>query len=323
MNAAAARLSDLGEDRLVARLTRGLPGHPALRLGPGDDCAVVASPSGASGAGGAFQTLLKTDCVIEGVHFAPGDDFRRVGWKAMARAVSDIAAMGGEPEHALVTVAFPPTLEVARADALYTGLRRCARRFGISIAGGETARVPGTGPVFVAVTLTGRVEKGRCITRAGGRPGDALFVTGLLGGSRAGKHLDFMPRLAEARWLAAHCRPRAMMDLSDGLGADLPRLARASGCGYELGDLPCAPGCSREEALGDGEDFELLFAVSPRMVARLQRQWPFAKLPLTRIGRLTAPRRAGILKTIQTAQTAPSPSPVHGFDHFARPERDL
>jgi thiamine-monophosphate kinase len=288
------KLSDLGEDALIARWTRHLPGSPSLLIGPGDDCAVTGRRSDP------VWTLLKTDCVLEGVHFTGDADFARVGWKALARAVSDIAAMGGEPRHALITVAFPPTLEVVKADALYAGLRRCARKFGIAIAGGETARSPG--PVFVSVALTGEVERTRCVTRAGGKPGDVLFVTGRLGGSRSGKHLDFMPRVHEARWLAGHFRLHAMMDLSDGLGADLPRLARASKCGFELGDIPCSPGVSRDEALSDGEDFELLFAVSPRQAAKLEREWPFSKLPLTRVGVLTAN------KALQS---------THGFDHFA------
>jgi len=288
------KLSDLGEDALVARWTRGLPRNATLLVGPGDDCAVVGRRSDA------VWTLLKTDCVIEGVHFAGETDFARVGWKALARNVSDIVAMGGEPEHALVTVAFPPGLDVAKADALYKGLRRCARKFGVSIAGGETARSPG--PVFVSVALTGRVERGRCVLRSGGKPGDVLFVTGRLGGSLAGKHLDFLPRLREARWLTEHFRLHAMMDLSDGLGADLPRLAKASGCGFELGELPCSPGCSHEAALGDGEDFELLFAVSPRQAQRLEKAWPFLSLPLTRVGVLTANRTR---------------TSAHGFDHFA------
>ncbi|MEI6561240.1 MAG: thiamine-phosphate kinase [Verrucomicrobiota bacterium] len=288
------KLSDLGEDALVARLTRGLPRNASLLVGPGDDCAVVGRRLDA------VWTLLKTDCVIEGVHFTSATDFARVGWKALARNVSDIAAMGGLPQHALITVAMPPDLPVVKADALYKGLRRCARKFGVAIAGGETARSPG--PVFVSVALTGNVERARCVTRAGGKPGDALFVTGRLGGSLAGKHLDFIPRLDEARWLTEHFRLHAMMDLSDGLGADLPRLAKASGCGFELGELPCTPGCSREAALGDGEDFELLFAVAPRQAARLEAAWPFQKLPLTRVGVLTANTRH---------------LSVHGFDHFA------
>jgi thiamine-monophosphate kinase len=288
------KLSDLGEDALVARLTHGLPLNASLLVGPGDDCAVVGRRSDK------VWTLLKTDCVIEGVHFTSDTDFALVGWKALARNVSDIAAMGGEPEHALVTVAMPPGLSVAKAEALYKGLRRCARKFGIAIAGGETARSPG--PVFVSVALTGRVERTRCVLRSGGRPGDALFVTGCLGGSRAGKHLDFIPRLREARWLTEHFRLHAMMDLSDGLGADLPRLAKASGCGFELGAIPCAPGCSQAQALRDGEDFELLFAVAPRQAARLEQAWPFRKLPLTRVGVLTSKK---------------NDLSIHGFDHFA------
>ena len=287
------KLSDLGEDALVARLTRGLPGNASLLVGPGDDCAVVGRRADA------IWTLLKTDCVIEGVHFTGETDFARVGWKALARNVSDVAAMGGEPQHALITVAMPPGMEVAKADALYKGLRRCARKFGVAIAGGETARSPG--PVFVSVALTGRVERARCVLRSGGKPGDVLFVTGLLGGSLAGKHLDFIPRLHEARWLTEHFRLHALMDLSDGLGADLPRLARASGCGFELGELPLTSGCSRRDALSDGEDFELLFAVAPRQAARLEAAWPFQRLPLTRVGFLTA----------NTAHTS-----LHGFDHF-------
>ena len=289
------RLCDVGEDALVARLIASLPGHPLLRVGPGDDCAVV-GPERAR-----VWQLLKTDCVVEGVHFTPGEDFRRVGWKALARAVSDIAAMGGVPEQALITVVLPPALPLDRVEALYAGLRRCAEAFGVTIAGGETSRSPG--PVLVSVALTGRVERRYCVRRSGGRPGDCLFVTGLLGGSLAGKHLDFTPRLEEARWLTRHFRLRAMMDVSDGLGKDLPRLARASGCGYTLETVPCTPGVSREAALGDGEDFELLFALGPRQAARLRKEWPFGKLPLTCIGYLTP--------------NAESPPSADGFDHFA------
>ncbi len=297
-------LRALGEERLITRLLRGHPVGQGVRVGPGDDCAVTARR------GENVLTLLKTDAVVEGIHFAPEADFRRVGWKALARAVSDIAAMGGEPEHALITLALPPSLPVRRAKALYAGVYRCARRFGIGIVGGETTRSPdgadgAPGPVFVSVTLTGRVEKARLVTRSGGKPGDVLFVTGRLGGSLAGKHLDFTPRLEEARWLCAHYRPRAMMDLSDGLGADLPRLARASGCGFrvEEGEIPLTPGCTLAQAVGDGEDFELLFALAPRRAGALERAWPFATLPLTRIGVLTANLRERRLTT-------------HGYDHF-------
>ncbi len=305
------RLSDLGEDRLIARLTTSLPGHPDLRIGPGDDCAAIGAPDAP------FWTLLKTDAVVEGVHFTPETEAHRIGWKALARAVSDIAAMGGEPEHALISLMAAPSLEVARLEALYGGLAACARRFGISLTGGETVRSPEVagepGPLVVSVTLTGRVEAARCVCRSGGQPGDWLLVTGRLGGSFAsGKHLDFIPRLREARWLVAHALPNAMMDLSDGLASDLPRLAAASGCGYELEEaaLPCAEGVGPEAALRDGEDFELLFALPPDEAQRVLESWPFEEVALSVIGRLTPPDTA-------------LPDLPHGFDHFPSPARDL
>ncbi len=294
------KLSMLGEDALVAALTRGLPAGRDVRVGAGDDCAVI------GGRRDVWWRLLKTDAVVEGVHFLPTEKPARVGWKALCRAISDIAAMGGIPEHALVTIAICAEWDERWVRGLYEGLRRAARKFGVSIVGGETSRSPGT--AFVSVALAGRVERVRCLTRSGGKPGDFLYVTGQLGGSRAAKHLDFTPRLAEARWLAENFRPHAMMDISDGLAADLPRLAAASRCGFELweGKVPCTPGCATAAALGDGEDFELLFAAPPRIARSLDREWPlrFRKLPLTRIGVLT--RRGG-----------GKPISTRGHDHFA------
>ena len=294
------KLAGYSEDRLISEITRGLPLGAEVRVGAGDDCAVIGAPRARR------WQLLKTDVVVEGVHFLRTDDPRRVGWKALCRAISDVAAMGGVPEHALITIAVSRDDDVSRVKALYSGLRRAARKFGVSIVGGETSRSPA--PLFVNVALTGSVERTRCVLRSGARPGDVLFVTGRLGGSRAGKHLDFTPRLAEARWLVQNFRPHAMMDLSDGLAADLPRLARASRCGFTLDEslLPITPGCTVQQALSDGEDFELLIALSPRDATGIETKWrrTFGKLPLTQIGRVT------------------QPSPLntqlpHGHDHFA------
>ena len=297
------KLRGYGEDRLVAELTRGLPSGADVRVGPGDDCAVTGRPRAAR------WQLLKADVVIEGVHFTREDDPRRVGWKALCRALSDIAAMGGVPAHALVTLAVSPDEKVARVKALYAGLRRAAAKFGVAIVGGETSRSPG--PLFLDIAISGWVERSCCILRSGGRPGDALYVTGRLGGSRAGKHLDFIPRLAEARWLATHFRPTAMMDLSDGLAADLPRLAAASRCGFTLDEakIPRTRGATLAQALGDGEDFELLFALAPQLGTKLETMWraKFPRLPLTRIGSLTASQ----LSTLNSQLP-------RGFDHFAR-----
>lgn len=293
-------LANLGEDALLARLLRGLPAGADVLAGPGDDCAIIGRPRDRR------WLLLKTDCVIEGVHFVAGAEPRRVGWKALCRAISDIAAMAGEPRHALITIAAPRQLRVAWLEAFYAGVVKAARKFGVGIVGGETARSPGA--IFINVALTGEVERTHCVRRSGGKPDDAIFVTGRLGGSLAGKHLDFTPRLAEARWLAENFRPHAMMDLSDGLGADLPRLARASGCGFSLDEsaLPRTRGCSVTQALEDGEDYELLFALPQRYSTALKSKWQsaFPRLALTCIGRLTAP------------SAIRNPKTRRGYDHF-------
>jgi len=296
------KLRGMGEDKLLATLLRGLPlGRDVVR-GPGDDCAVTGHARAKT------WQLLKTDCVIEGIHFRPREDARKIGWKAMARTISDIAAMGGKPLHALVTLAISPDAELSRAQGVYEGLRKCADRYGVAIVGGETARSPG--PLFISVTLTGEVERRACVFREGGKPGDRIFVTGRLGGSLRGRHLTFEPRLEEGRWLARRFQVHAMMDLSDGLGADLPRLARASGCGFRIVEarLPLNEGCTARQAISDGEDFELLLALPPREAERLQILWPrkFPALPLTEIGELIEKPSAGKRGKLKD-----------GYDHFA------
>jgi thiamine-monophosphate kinase len=296
------KLGGLGEEKVLAALLRGLPAGPDVAgvvCGPGDDCAVIGR------ARDKVWRLLKTDCVIEGIHFEANEEAGKIGWKALARAVSDFAAMAGRPLHTMITLAISPEADLKRAVAVYAGLGKCAARYGIAIVGGETARSPG--PMFISVMLSGDVERRRCVFRSCGRAGDRLFVTGRLGGSQGGRHLSFEPRVAEARWLARHFPLKAMMDLSDGLGADLPRLARASQCGFRLEEaaLPLNAGCTASQALSDGEDYELLFALPPRDAARLQIRWPrkFPKLPLTEIGELTSAHGRG--------------KKTHGYDHFA------
>ncbi|MCX6972142.1 MAG: thiamine-phosphate kinase [Verrucomicrobia bacterium] len=286
------------EDLLLGKILKGLPASDDLVLGPGDDCAVVRTNRGLQ--------LLKTDCIAEGVHFLRAHDPARVGWKALCRPLSDIAAMGGEPGQALITIFSPPDLNNQYWVEFYKGIRKAARKFGVCIAGGEMSRQPNG--IAVSVALTGTVPGGRFVGRSGGRPGDLLFVTGRLGGSFAGHHLDFSPRLQEGRWLAGTARASAMMDLSDGLGSDLPRLARASGCGFDadLASLPLREGSGTTGALTDGEDYELLFAVSPGQAAGLAAKWKsaFPRTPLTRIGMLNS---AGL---------APMGWPG-GWDHFS------
>ena len=276
------KLRRVGEDALVASLMRELP---ASRKLIGDDCAVVEFP------GAKNLLVLKTDCVVEKIHFEPRTNPELVGWKAMMRALSDFAAVSAIPQFALITLIVPATRSTSWVTKLYRGLKRAASKFDVVIVGGETSAT--RGPSTISVSVSGFVEKNRRVSRRGGKNGDDLFVTGRLGGSLRGKHLRFVPRVYESRWLTKNFRVHAMMDLSDGLGADLPRLAKASKLGFKIDkkSLPFAPGAKIDNAISDGEDYELLFAISPRDRSRLQKAWrkKFPRLPLTRIGSLTQP----------------------------------
>lgn len=296
-NSTKKTLADCGEDAVLAALLAELPPiqDASVVTGVGDDCATLRPV-----AAGRLQ-LLKTDCVIEGVHFTPDTAPQKIGWKAMCRPLSDIAAMGGEPCHALVTLALSAGVSLRWARGVYAGIGRAAREFGVSVVGGETARSPG--PCFLSICLTGTVAAKNCVTRSGGRVGDRVYVTGRLGGSfKSGRHLRFRPRLAEARWLVERYRIHAMMDLSDGLATDLPRMAAASGTGFRLepAKIPRSAGCTLAQALGDGEDYELLFALGARAGATLEKAWRsrFPRLRLAAIGSLTDPGVAEGLENI-------------------------
>jgi thiamine-monophosphate kinase len=297
------KLRQIGEDRLLARLLPDLARGKNVLVGAGDDCAVVELPRAGE------LLLLKTDCVVEGIHFAQKDEPVAVGWKAMMRPISDFGAMSGVPQFALITIVVPAAKTVLWTTNLYGGLKKAAHKFKVQIVGGETSAT--RGPAVISVSVAGLVEKNRWVSRSGGRANNDLFVTGRLGGSMHGKHLRFVPRVREARWLTESFSIHAMIDLSDGLGADLPRLAYASRLGFEIDEnaLPRNRGCTIAQAINDGEDFELLFAISPRERGRLETNWRnnFPKLPLTRIGRLT-----------RKSQIANPKSKWHGYVHFQK-----
>jgi len=275
-------LRELGEDKLLAKVFPGLNRNSRVVIGAGDDCAVLKFR------GAKDWLLLKSDCVVEQVHFTKETNARAVGWKAMMRALSDFAAMSGVPEFAIITLAAAGKKKASWVGELYRGLNRAAARFDVAIVGGETSET--AGPTVIVVSVAGFVERDRCILRSGGKANDELFVTGELGGSIRGRHLRFVARIDEARWLTANFKVHALMDLSDGLGRDLPRLALASKLGFSIEQcaLPLSRGCSVQQAVSDGEDYELLFAISPRERKDLQTRWQkkFPELPLTRIGRL-------------------------------------
>ncbi len=276
-------LRDLGEDELIRRLVALVPRPADPAAGPGDDCAVI-DP----GPHSPTLLLLKTDALVETVHFLSDTPARAVGWKAVARVISDFAAMGGRPGEFLITLALAPETPVAWVENLYRGIADCLQKFGGTVAGGETSGAPAGAAAVISIAATGHLRREDQVLRSTARPGDALLASGLLGGSIHGKHLAFTPRLEEAEWLVRNFKPTAMMDLSDGLAKDLARMAQASGCGFIIDEtaLPTTPGCTTAQALGDGEDFELLLAMAPEKVSDLLAKWPFPDLALTVIGHM-------------------------------------
>ncbi len=312
MHPSGQTVADLGEQALLRRLVRGLPARPDVAAGPGDDCAVVC-PAGA----GRWDWLLKSDPFIEGVHFTAATPAAAVGHRALARVLSDVAAMGGEPLWVLVNIVAPASLPARRLARVYAGLARLARRRTVAVAGGDLARGP---RLELHVFAVGRAPRAQAIRRSGGRPGDRLFVTGALGGGD--RALAFTPRLAEGRWLRRGRWATAMIDLSDGLAVDLAHLARASGLGavVRLEALPLAPAAARlpraarwRRACGAGEDYELLFAVPAARAAALQAAWPASLAPCRCIGELV-PGRGRL--TWLDGRGRPVCLAAAGYEHF-------
>ena len=309
----------MNEFELIARLTKSLPANQNVLAGAGDDCAVLdfGLPD--------KLLLFKTDAVVEGIHFSKGTPPEKIGHKALARCLSDIAAMAGTATAALVTLGLPKRFEPEFIGKIYDGMNALAEKSGVAIVGGETTANPGQ--IFISVALLGTVARGKQILRSGAKAGDAIFVTGELGGSLAGKHLEFEPRLAEARWLAEHFSIHAMIDLSDGLAGDLRHILQASGVGAELlktavpvsraAKLQARAGASNEPAfaaaLTDGEDFELLFTIAGGDAVRLLDAWKqqFPGLKLSCIGKIVAGGGVKILDKNGTRTLS-----EHGYVHF-------
>lgn len=277
------------EAELIAHLRRRLPPHPLLRLGIGDDAAVLRMAD-------VDECVVSVDLLTDHVDFELSEvDPRRVGRKAVAANLSDLAAMASQPLAGVVALALPREGGMDLAVALYEGMLPVAEAFGLAIAGGDTNSWPG--PLAISVTVIGKVTSRGPLTRGGAMPGDRIVVTGSFGGSILGRHLDFQPRVAEALRLAERYELRAGIDVSDGLSIDLARLARESGCGAILQSdvVPIADDAHRlaekladgstplEHALGDGEDFELILAVPPEEAERMVAEQPL-DVPLTSIG---------------------------------------
>jgi len=281
------------ESDFIRWLRDRLPPHPSLRVGIGDDAAVLRLADRA-------DSVVTTDLLTDGVDFRLSEiDPRRAGRKALAVNLSDLAAMAARPVAVVVSLALPRAGSVTLARQLYEGLLPLADEYDLAVAGGDTNTWDG--PLAISITAIGETTERGCLRRAGAVPGDELVVTGEFGGSILGKHLDFQPRVAEAILLNERYELHAGIDVSDGLSLDLARLVAESGCGAELDptavpvataarELSKDPGDRKsplDHALGDGEDFELILAVPPAEASRLLSDQPLPTA-LTRIGRCIA-----------------------------------
>jgi thiamine-monophosphate kinase len=308
------------EFELINHLTRALPVNQSVVAGVGDDCAVldVGIPD--------RFLLFKTDAIVEGVHFTKETPPTQVGHKALGRCLSDIAAMAGTPVAAVITLGLPPNFDVKTIEKVYAGINGLASRYEVAIAGGETTTNPER--LLISVAVIGTVPRGKAILRSGAKPGDAIFVSGELGGSLQGKHLEFEPRLTEGQWLVEQFSVHSMIDLSDGLAGDLRHILKASRVGAEL--LSSAIPVTREArsaakaessakppllaALTDGEDFELLFTLASRDAVSLLDAWKkrFPKVRLSCIGKITM----GDGITLRDRHGV-KPLSAHGYVHFS------
>ncbi len=298
-------MTELELVRRIRRLARSGP-SAGVALGIGDDCAVFRSP------GSREEILLTTDLLVEGTHFLrETHPAETVGHKALARGLSDVAAMGGAPRFCLVSLALPEWAGPDWVESFYRGLMALARRTGTALAGGDLARAE---KLVCDMVVGGVAPRGSALRRDGARVGDALYVSGRLGGSalglatRAGSawkhHLRPEPRLALGAWLRG--RATAAMDLSDGLSLDLHRMCLESGVAAGIDRaVPAWRGASLGQVLDGGEDYELLFTARPRVRIPARH----GRIPLTRIGTIVRGRPGAV-------HYFGAPLPPGGWDHF-------
>ena len=332
-------VAEMGEHALIERIHARVPPPPAsVMVGIGDDAAVIEPDRGT-------LTVVTTDTIVEGVHFeralTPPD---AIGFRALAVSLSDLAAMGAAPRHALLSLALPGELAVADLDALLQGLLDLAGRYGTALAGGNITR--SSGPLFIDVTAFGSVKRRRVLERGGARPGDAVYVSGLIGAAAAGlswlqgsgregaeagvelsgcleRHLRPEPRVRLGTLLGRNRAARACIDLSDGLADGLRQLTRASDVGVMIDAerIPVDPGARAwfelagldplAAALAGGEDYELLFTVSKAARGRFRGVQRLVKdPPLTRIGIITKERE------LMLRRDGKNESLPEGYEHF-------
>jgi thiamine-monophosphate kinase len=275
------------EFELIDWIRRHAPVAPPVTVGIGDDAAVIDSIAG-------HAQVVTTDMLMEGVDFLwPAASAQRIGRKAVAVNLSDIAAMAARPVAAFVAVALPRERGPKFAADLHAGVLEVCKEFSVTLAGGDTNTWDG--PLVISVTVIGEAVGLRPVLRSGAQPGDWIIVTGAFGGSILGRHLNVIPRLREAARMVELAKVSALIDVSDGLAADLHHILDESRVGARLlaDRIPIHPDAARitdgqaplDHALGDGEDFELIATLAPAAAERLLEQWDLTT-PLTRIGEI-------------------------------------
>jgi thiamine-monophosphate kinase len=280
--------------------------------GPGDDTAVLEFNK-------TYYLLLTTDCVVENIHFKRKEaTLFQIGRKSMVVNLSDIASMGGIPLYALASVGLPAGFSRREVTQLLNGMQEASDKYNFDIVGGNLTKSP---VLFVDISLVGKVEKRYLKMRSGAKPGDSIFVTGLLGGTLVKKHLNAVPRIEESRHIIRSVPVTAMMDISDGISSDLTRMAKASGTGFvlKLDSIPVSKDAFKisrtkkeavSHALNDGEDYELLFTVpsvyKDRVLAKVN------SVPVTCIGEITKEKKyIGFWDDLGVEKIEPA-----GYSHF-------
>ncbi len=300
-------LTKLGETGLISRLSKSLRCRKSVIKGIGDDTAVIALNKNK-------VLLFASDMLIESTHF----DLRKdkpfhIGKKALNVNISDIAAMNGKPKYAVVSLGLPKKLKVRFIDEIYRGLKSAARGFNIDIVGGDTNA---SSKLIIDIAIMGFAGRDDIVYRSGAEKRDLIMVTGELGGSINGKHLDFTPRIREAQFLSRNIKISSMIDISDGLSQDILRICTASKKGARIYEslIPVSKGSSTKNALNDGEDFELLFTVprkgSKDLIKRFNKRF---KTRVSIIGEITD--KAKEIKIIDRYGRMRRLKPS-GFKHF-------
>jgi len=261
---------------LIKRFREKLKTDSSVIVGSGDDCAVLRFNS-------RMYQLFTCDMIVEGVDFTSRDDQYLVGRKALAISISDIAACAGRPKHAVVSLGLPRNLTVKKVDKIADGIFDLARKYGINIVGGD---ISGALRLTIDVSMLGLVEKKNLCLRSTAKHGDVIFVTGPLGGSIKGKHLKFIPRLKEARFLVEHFKINSMIDISDGLAQDLWHIleqSKVSAALYESLVPLSRQSRGLSDALYSGEDFELLFTASRKEAGKIYAAKRYKFFPIGEI----------------------------------------